>query len=205
MSDNITISTFQLFQLFPDQVTARKYLETRLWPNGTRCPHCGLTEHVTARKNGYYRCNQCREDFTVRTGTIFERVGGFPMQKKVADKGVDGRLYFEAGKSLKEMVLSVKSGNVRPTDIRDLRGVLEREENAELAGFLCIKEPSKAMHDEAARAGMYEYSGVSYPRIQLLTVHDILEDHHELYTPTKVGSRIATGQIALDLRAYPPK
>ena len=73
MSDNITISTFQLFQLFPDQESARKYLESRLWPNGVRCPHCGLTEHVTARKNGYYRCNQCREDFTVRTGTIFER------------------------------------------------------------------------------------------------------------------------------------
>ena len=71
--DNITISTFQLFQMFPDQEAARKYLESRLWPNGVRCPHCGLTEHVTARKNGYYRCNQCREDFTVRTGTIFER------------------------------------------------------------------------------------------------------------------------------------
>lgn len=73
MNDKITVSTFQLFQMFPDQETARKYLEGRLWPNGVRCPHCGLTEHVTARKNGYYRCNQCHEDFTVRTGTIFER------------------------------------------------------------------------------------------------------------------------------------
>ncbi len=73
MSDNITISTFQLFQMFPDKESARKYLESRLWPNGVRCPHCGMAEHVTARKNGYYRCNQCREDFTVRTGTIFER------------------------------------------------------------------------------------------------------------------------------------
>jgi len=73
MKDNITVSTFQLFQMFPDQESARKYLEGRLWPKGVKCPCCGLSEHITARKNGYYRCNQCKEDFTVRTGTIFER------------------------------------------------------------------------------------------------------------------------------------
>jgi transposase-like protein len=73
MNDKVTVSTFQLFQMFPDQEPARKYLESRLWPKGARCPHCGLTETVRVRKNGYYRCNQCNEDFTVRTGTIFER------------------------------------------------------------------------------------------------------------------------------------
>ena len=73
MNDNITISTFQLFRMFPDQETARKYLESRLWSKGARCPCCGLGERITVRKNGFYRCNQCKEDFTVRTGTIFER------------------------------------------------------------------------------------------------------------------------------------
>jgi transposase-like protein len=68
-----TISTFQLFEMFPDQETARVYLEGRLWPHGTKCPSCGLGERITARKDGYYRCNQCKVDFTVRTGTIFER------------------------------------------------------------------------------------------------------------------------------------
>src|SRR3984957_19802750 len=68
-----TISTFQLFEMFPDQETARVYLEGRLWPNGPRCPVCGLGDRITARKGGFYRCNQCKEDFTVRTGTIFER------------------------------------------------------------------------------------------------------------------------------------
>jgi len=68
-----TISTFELFAMFPDQETARVYLEKRLWPNGARCPVCGLGERITARAGGYYRCNQCKEDFTVRTGTIFER------------------------------------------------------------------------------------------------------------------------------------
>ena len=73
MNDNLTISTFQLFQMFPDQEAARKYLESRIWANGVRCPCCGLGDRITTRKGGYYRCNQCKEDFTVRTGTIFER------------------------------------------------------------------------------------------------------------------------------------
>lgn len=69
-----TISTFQLFALFPDEATARTYLEGRLWPNGTVCPACKSGERITMRKAaGFYRCNACKLDFTVRTGTIFER------------------------------------------------------------------------------------------------------------------------------------
>ncbi len=68
-----TISTFELFAMFPDQEAARTYLEGRLWPQGPRCPVCGLGERITPRAGGFYRCNQCKEDFTVRTGTIFER------------------------------------------------------------------------------------------------------------------------------------
>jgi transposase-like protein len=68
-----TISTFQLFALIPDAEAARKYLEARLWPNGTTCPTCAGKKRITVRKGGVYRCNQCKLDFTVRTGTIFER------------------------------------------------------------------------------------------------------------------------------------
>jgi transposase-like protein len=67
------ISTFALFERFPNQEAARLYLEGRLWPNGARCPICGLPDRITVRKAGYYRCNQCAEDFTVRTGTVMER------------------------------------------------------------------------------------------------------------------------------------
>lgn len=80
MDDKVTISTFQLFQMFPDQESARKYLESRIWANGVKCPCCGLGDRITTRKGGYYRCNQCKEDFTVRTGTIFER-SHVPLQK----------------------------------------------------------------------------------------------------------------------------
>jgi transposase-like protein len=68
-----TISTFQLFQKFPDAESARVYLEGRLWPNGVTCPTCKTTERIGTRKGGFYRCHACNLDFTVRTGTIFER------------------------------------------------------------------------------------------------------------------------------------
>jgi hypothetical protein len=108
-------------------------------------------------------------------------------------------MYFETKAGLKAMVLSVKGGHVRPTDIRDLRGVLERESDTAMAGFLSLKEPTKAMKEEAATAGQYEYAGVKYDRLQILTVKDIIEDKREFHTPTKMGSRIASAQHSLPL------
>ena len=71
--NKITTSTSQLFKMFPDAESGRKYFEARLWPKGAQCPTCKASERVTSRKGGYYRCNACKQDFTVRTGTIFER------------------------------------------------------------------------------------------------------------------------------------
>ncbi|SNT33115.1 IS1595 family transposase [Sphingopyxis indica] len=68
-----TISTFELFQMFPDQESARTYFEARRWPDGATCPACNEPERIGTRKGGFYRCNACLLDFTVRTGTIFER------------------------------------------------------------------------------------------------------------------------------------
>lgn len=60
------------------------------------------------------------------------------------------------------MVLSVKGGKLRPTDVRDLRGVLSGEHDIEMAGFLSLQEPTKAMREDAAMAGQYTYGGVAY-------------------------------------------
>lgn len=73
MNDKITVSTFQLFAMFPDEDSARRYLESRIWANGVKCPECEGQDRITTRKSGYYRCNVCKLDFTVRTGTIFHR------------------------------------------------------------------------------------------------------------------------------------
>lgn len=120
---------------------------------------------------------------------LVERIGGFPT-KKTADKGIDGRIYFETGKELKFMVLSVKGGKLRPTDVRDLRGVMADEPDAELAGFLSLEEPTKAMREAAAIAGQYDYSGIMYDRIQFLTVSDIIEGKREFHTPSKMATRL---------------
>jgi hypothetical protein len=53
------------------------------------------------------------------------------------------------------------------------------------------------MQDEAAKANTFDYVGEVYPRIQLLTVRQILEEKREFSTPAKVGSRIKTGQTYL--------
>ena len=84
------------------------------------------------------------------------------------------------------MVLSVKGGHVRPTDIRDLRGVLEREEDAVLAGFISIKEPTKAMRHEA---GMASYGGGNYARIQMITVAEILDQKQTFLAPGFMTSK----------------
>lgn len=68
-----TISTFQLFEMFPDAEAARVYMEGKRWPDGAVCPACDEAKRITTRKGGFYRCNACKTDFTVRTATIFER------------------------------------------------------------------------------------------------------------------------------------
>jgi transposase-like protein len=68
-----TISTLDLLAMIPDAESGRLYLEYRRWPDGAMCPSCSRRDRITTRKNGYYRCNKCQLDFTVRTGTIFER------------------------------------------------------------------------------------------------------------------------------------
>ena len=92
------------------------------------------------------------------------------------------------------MVLSVKGGKLRPTDVRELRGVMADQLNVEIARFLLLEEPTKAMREAVVLAGQYEYKGIMYDRIQFLTVKDILEGKREFHTPTKMGSRIVTGQ-----------
>ena len=76
MDDKVTISTFELFQRYPDAESARVYFEQRRWHGNVVCPLCGCYEHISARTGkriGYYRCGDCKGEFTVRTGTVFER------------------------------------------------------------------------------------------------------------------------------------
>ena len=106
-------------------------------------------------------------------------VGARPVeQKKGADKGIDGRLYFhdeaEGGKT-KHVILSVKAGHTNVAHLRDLRGVVDREK-AEIGVLITMQEPTQPMRTEAAGAGFYHSPGWgrNYPRLQILTVADLL-------------------------------
>ena len=65
--------------IFTDESAARAFLEAQRWPNGAVCPSCGLSETVSplppkgSMGEGWYHCRQCREKFTVRVGTLYER------------------------------------------------------------------------------------------------------------------------------------
>ncbi|HRD45891.1 MAG TPA: IS1595 family transposase [Caulobacter sp.] len=73
---------------FHDEAEAFKFVEATIWPNGPVCPHCGGFERITAIKPnpakrvrfGLKRCGQCKGQFTVRMGTIFEE-SKLPMTK----------------------------------------------------------------------------------------------------------------------------
>ena len=76
MNDGITISAFQFFEMFPDKEQARIYLEQQRWNGNVVCPRCKSSDKITTRSRkriSYYRCRTCKDEFTVRTGTIFER------------------------------------------------------------------------------------------------------------------------------------
>jgi len=120
-------------------------------------------------------------------------VGARPTeQKKGADRGIDGRLYFhDEGREgrTKQIVLSVKSGHVSVSHIRDLRGVVEREK-AEIGVLISMLPPTQSMRAEAAAAGTYYSPGWDrhYPRVQIITVEDILSGSRIDYPPSRLAN-----------------
>jgi len=105
-------------------------------------------------------------------------VGARPTEgKKGADKGIDGRLYFhdedEGGKT-NQIVLSIKAGSTNVAHVRDLRGVVEREQ-AQIGVLITMEEPTKPMRTEVAGAGFYNSAwGTRHPKLQILTIAELL-------------------------------
>ena len=62
--------------VFHDETKATAHMEADRWPDGVYCPHCGSVKvHRMAGETqaGMFLCNDCRDKFTVRTGSVFER------------------------------------------------------------------------------------------------------------------------------------
>ena len=110
-----------------------------------------------------------------------EQVDGFVTTKRTADGGIDGRLYYALPntKDLASMAIEVKGGkNVGIREVRELSGVLDNDE-ALLAGLIILDPfgPTKERNIRRfmAEKGDLDVMGVKYPRMQLLTVAEILE------------------------------
>jgi DNA modification methylase len=103
-------------------------------------------------------------------------VGARPAEgKKGADKGIDGRIYFHEGDgTTRQIILSVKAGKLHAPYVRDLRGVVEREKAA-IGVLLTLEEPTKAMRTEAASAGFYKSPWGTHPKLQIVTVGELLD------------------------------
>lgn len=127
-----------------------------------------------------------------------ELAGGFASTKRTGDLGIDGRIYFETSSGLKNMVLSVKGGKLTPAYVRELRGVIERDDGTEIGGFICLEKPTKGMISEAASAGTYTYLGKEYPRLQIHTVDDLLQGKG-FNTPSQVQTMNWIKQLQLAL------
>lgn len=98
-------------------------------------------------------------------------------EKKGADEGIDGVAYFMTSREDNaKVVLQVKSGNVGRGDIAKLRGDMSREEAA-LAIFITLEEPTSPMQVEAKSAGVFKHElmGRSYDVIQIVTIKEILD------------------------------
>ena len=108
--------------------------------------------------------------------------------KKGADTGIDGYVNFFDDKSgkAKQVIVQVKSGHIGVNHVRGLKGVLAREKAA-IGALITLREPTKPMLTEAASAGFYEPpepeekfikvgrgAGVRYPRLQILTIAELL-------------------------------
>ena len=121
-----------------------------------------------------------------------EQVEGFVTTKRSADGGVDGRVYFALPdvKELQSMVIEVKGGaNVPVTALRALKGVLDYN-TALMAGLITMHPIKDTQARNFARfmaaAGTLEILGIEYPRMQILSVVEMLEGKR-FQTPTVSG------------------
>ena len=98
-------------------------------------------------------------------------------QKRGADRGIDGMLYFVDGprRTPQKVVVQVKGGRVSSPQIRDLKGVVEREK-ASLGLFITLEEPTRDMRSEEASGGFYHSDlwQQDFPKIQLRTIGELL-------------------------------
>jgi DNA modification methylase len=105
-------------------------------------------------------------------------IDGQPNEKQVGDRGIDGVIRFpiDARGTSAKCLVSVKGGAINPGYLRDLVGVVETE-RASMGVFVCLREPTRGIIEAANHSGFYTHpaNGSRYPRVQIVSVQDILD------------------------------
>ena len=157
----------------------------------------GLVEGKDFKVEGAPRNLEGARDLWTRDKYHFQKwavesIDGFVTTKRTADGGIDGRLYFElpSERTLNSMAIEVKGGkNVSIRDLRALRGVLDNDE-ADMAGLI-VMDPLGSTQQRnfkqfMAQAGDFTVNGIHYPRMQMISVPEILEGRR-FHTPGVAG------------------
>lgn len=131
-------------------------------------------------------------------GWALQQAGVEPFQLKPGpDRGIDARkMFFDppGSNERREIIVSVKGGNLPATCVRDLIGTVQRE-RAQIGVLITLKPPTKHMLRDAAEAPAYRGAdGRIYSGIQILTVKDLLEGHTLEY-PLQLAVANATPMV----------
>ncbi len=120
------------------------------------------------------------------------KIGARPVaeeRKKGADSGIDGKLFFREKENgdVKTLVIQVKSGGLKLSEVRDFGRVIEREK-AQIGVLLALDEPTRDMRTEAASMGYYkpEYrlsQDDKYDRYQILSIRQLFEGARPQFPP----------------------
>lgn len=205
----VTISAYELIKRFPDEDSARIYLEQKRWNGNPTCPKCGCIDNQYKQtrngKAGYYRCYHCNSVYTVRTGTIFER-SHVPLDKWLfaiylvvtARKGISSlQLSKELGVTQKTawfMLQRIREACKDDDDNDDgfLRGIVEADETY-IGGKESNKNASKKLKAGRGTVGKIAVLGMRQRGGNLKA--KVLKDTTKLTIQGELNASIADGSI----------
>ena len=206
---NDSLSVYEFMRRFPNEDVAREYLEEKRWGDTVVCPYCGKVHIQKRAVKGYYRCLDCKKDFTARVGTIFER-SHIPLDKWLYAiyQMINSRKGISSIQLSKELGITQKSAWFMLQRIREalgddgehkLEGIIEadgtyiggKESNRHAANK---KNLGRGTAGKTCVLGMKERDGEVkakvIPSTDKATVHEVIKDN------VAPGSSVCTDEHA---------